>query len=113
MFERMMGMDDKLRQSSDWLYMINDTGELGEELHNFYQKTEEQTALDEKTFQFVYLAYLASAGITKGIAKHTRMAKNAGATRLEIQSVFTCGWAVGAARLSECYRAAMTAYDED
>jgi hypothetical protein len=27
--------------------------------------------------------------------------------------VFTSGWAVGAARLAECYRVAMTAYDEE
>ena len=98
---------------SDWLFMIKDTGELGQELMHFYEKTEKQTALDAKTHQLVYLAYLASAGITKGVTKHTRQAKSAGATREEIQSVFTCGWAVGAARLSECYRAAMLAYDED
>ena len=97
---------------SDWLYMIKDTGELGQELFNFYHKTEKQTALDAKTHQLVYIAYLASAGIVKGVAKHTKQAKSAGATREEIQSVFTCGWAVGAARLSECYHAAMTAYDE-
>jgi len=97
---------------SDWLFMIQDTGELGQELAAFYQKTETQTALDEKTHQLVYIAYLASAGIVKGITKHTKQAKKAGATRAEIQSVFTCGWAVGAARLSECYRAAMKAYDE-
>ena len=92
--------------------MIEDTGELGQELLGFYQKTERQTALDEKTHQLVYLAYLASAGITKGVTKHTKQAKAAGATREEIQSVFTCGWAVGAARLSESYRVAMAAYDE-
>ena len=101
------------KTESDWLYMINDTGELGQELRSFYDKTEKQTALDAKTHQLVYLAYLASAGITKGITKHTKQAKSAGATRQEIQSVFTCGWAVGAARLSECYRVAMAAYDED
>ena len=100
------------KNESDWLFMIKDTGELGQELHNFYMKTEKQTALDAKTHQLVYIAYLASAGIKKGIAKHTKQAKNAGASREEIQSVFTCGWAVGAARLSECYRIAMTAYDD-
>ena len=97
---------------SDWLFMIQDTGELGQELASFYQKTESQTALDAKTHQLVYLAYLASAGIVKGIRKHTKQAKAAGATRAEIQSVFTCGWAVGAARLAESYKAAMAAYDE-
>ena len=100
------------KSESDWLFMIEDTGELGKELRDFYQKTEEHTALDAKTHQLVYLAYLASAGITKGVTKHTKQAKSAGATRQEIQSVFTCGWAVGAARLSECYRIAMLAYDE-
>ena len=101
------------KTESDWLYMIGDTGELGKELLNFYQSTEKNTALDEKTHQFLYLAYLASAGITKGITKHTKQAKKAGATRQEIQSVFTCGWAIGAARLSEAYHIAMSAYDED
>jgi alkylhydroperoxidase/carboxymuconolactone decarboxylase family protein YurZ len=102
-----------MNTESDWLFMIEDTGYLGKELHDFYLKTEKNTALDEKTHQLVYLAYLASAGIVKGIRKHTNSAKNAGATREEIQSVFTCGWAIGAARLAESYRAAMTAYDED
>lgn len=101
------------KTASDWLYMIRDTGELGRELSEFYAKTEHQTALDEKTHQLVYLAYLASAGITKGVVKHTKQAKSAGATRAEIQSVFTCGWAVRAACLAECYRAAMEAYDEE
>ena len=101
------------KNESDWLYMIGDTGELGQELLDFYTKTEKQTAFDEKTHQLVYLAYLASAGIIKGVFKHTKMAKAAGATREEIQSVFTCGWAVGAARLSECYRVAMNSYDEE
>ena len=101
------------QQESDWLFMIGDTGEMGQELRNFYDKTEQQTALDKKTHQLVYLAYLASAGIAKGVARHTKTAKNAGATRQEVQSVFTCGWSVGAARLSECYRVAMQAYDEE
>ena len=97
---------------SDWLFMIEDTGELGQGLRDFYQKTVEQSALDAKTHQLVYLAYLSAASITKGVAKHTKEAKHAGATRPEIQSVFTCGWAVGAARLSECYRIALEAFDE-
>ena len=96
---------------SDWLYMIQDTGELGKDLREFYDKTETKTALDEKTHQLVYLAYLAAAGIEKGVTRHTNMAKQAGATREEIQSVFTCGWAVHAAGLAACYRIAMEAYD--
>lgn len=101
------------KPKSDWLYMIKDTGDLGKGLLNFYEMTEKQTALDAKTHQLIYLAYLASAGITSGTKKHTKLAKAAGATREEIQSVYTCGWAVGAARLSECYRVAMDSYDEE
>ncbi|MCL1803447.1 MAG: carboxymuconolactone decarboxylase family protein [Eubacteriaceae bacterium] len=103
---------DNQKPASDWLYMIEDTGELGEDLREFYQKTESKSALDKKTHQLVYIAYLAASGITKGVAKHTKEAKSHGATREEIQSVFTCGWAVRAACLSECYRIAMQAYDE-
>ena len=98
---------------SNWLTMIKDTGEMGKKLLEFYESAEKKTALDEKTFQLVYITHLATAGILPGVRKHTQLAKAAGASREEIQSVFTAGFPVGAARLSEAYVVAMEAYDCD
>ncbi len=97
---------------SNWLMMTGETGELGQELQALYRDSEKKTAFDAKTFQFVYIAYLASAGIIQGVRKHVKNAKEAGATREEIQSIFTAGFAVGGARLAEAYAAAMASYDE-
>lgn len=83
---------------SDWLTMIKDTGEMGQQLLEFYENTEKKTAFDEKTFQLVYITHLATAGIIPGVRKHTKLAKDAGASREEIQSIFTAGFPVGAAR---------------
>ena len=98
---------------SNWLIMTRDTGDLGQGLQALYRDAEQKTAFDAKTFQFVYIAYLASAGIIQGVRKHVKNAKEAGATREEIQSIFTAGFAVGGARLSDSYAAAMESYDED
>ena len=97
---------------SNWLTMTGETGEPGQALKALYREAEQKTAFDPKTFQFVYIAYLASAGIIQGVRKHVKNAKEAGATREEIQSIFTAGFAVGGARLSDAYAAAMESYDE-
>lgn len=98
---------------SNWLAMTGDTGELGQALKALYRDSEQKTAFDVKTFQLVYIAHLASAGILQGVRKHVKNAKAAGATREEIQSIFTTGFAVSGARLADAYVAAMESYDEE
>ncbi|MCL2883428.1 MAG: carboxymuconolactone decarboxylase family protein [Coriobacteriia bacterium] len=96
---------------SNYMYMVKDGGEIGAAYFDFFNLTAEKTALDPKAFQFVYLAYLAADGVTEGIRRHVMEAKEAGATRAEIQSVILTGLAVSGAKLQDVYRAAMETYD--
>jgi len=96
---------------SKYMYMVKDGGETGAAYFDFFKLAEEKTALDPKTFQFVYLAYLAADGIVEGVKRHVMEAKEAGATREEIQSVMLTGLPVSGAKLQDVYVAAMEAYD--
>ena len=96
---------------SKYLYMIKDGGEIGAAYFDLFKLTAEKTALDPKTFQFVYLAYLAADGIVEGVQRHVMEAKEAGATREEIQSVILTGLPVSGAKLQDVYTAAMETYD--
>ena len=102
---------DKEPIKSKFMYMVKDGGEIGTAYFDFFKLTDEKTALDPKTFQFVYLAYLAADGIVEGVRRHVMEAKEAGATREEIQSVILTGLPVSGAKLQDVYVAAMETYD--
>jgi alkylhydroperoxidase/carboxymuconolactone decarboxylase family protein YurZ len=103
--------DGKEPMKSKFMYMVKDGGEIGQAYFDFYKLTDQKTALDPKTYQFVYLAYLAADGIVEGIQRHVMEAKEAGATREEIQSVILTGLPVSGAKLQDVYVAAMETYD--
>ena len=98
---------------SDYAYMNQDSGAVGDIYKSLYRDVAKTTVLDAKTFQFVYIAYLASSGVLEGLNKHVREAKELGATREEIQAVIQAGLSVGGATLATPYRVAMESYDSE
>ena len=90
---------------SKFLQMVHNGGEIGKAYYDFYNVSATKGALDEKTYQLVYLAYLAADGITDGIRRHTAEAKEAGATDEEIKSVILAGLPVSGAKLQYSYAA--------
>jgi len=96
---------------SKYMYMVKDGGEAGAAYFDLFNLIAEKTALDPKTFQLVYLAYLAADGVTEGVRQHVMEAKEAGATREEIQSVILTGLPVSGAKLQDSYVAALETYD--
>jgi alkylhydroperoxidase/carboxymuconolactone decarboxylase family protein YurZ len=96
---------------SKFMYMVKDGGDVGADYFKFFKLTEEKTALDPKTYQLVYLAYLAAEGVVEGIRRHVMEANEVGATREEIQSVILAGLPVSGAKLQDAYAAAMETYD--
>jgi alkylhydroperoxidase/carboxymuconolactone decarboxylase family protein YurZ len=94
------------------MYMVKDGGEVGKAYLDSYFAAEQKTALDAKTFQLVYLAYLAADGVVEGIRKHAGDAKKLGVTREEMQSTILAGLPVCGAKLQDAYAAAMAVFDE-
>ena len=88
-----------------FLQMVQNGGEIGKAYYDFYSISASKGALDEKTYQLVYLAYLAADGITEGIRRHTAEAKEAGASDDEIKSVILAGLPVSGAKLQDSYAA--------
>ena len=96
---------------SKYMYMVKEGGEIGAAYFDFFNLTAQKSGLDPKTFQFVYLAYLAADGIVEGVQRHVMEAKEAGATREEVQGVILTGLAVSGAKLMDVYMVAMETYD--
>ena len=91
--------------------MVQDGGEVGKAYFDFYNISAGKSALDPKTYQLVYLAYLAADGVIEGVRRHTMEAKEAGATREEIKSTILAGLPVSGAKLQDAYVAAMETFD--
>lgn len=96
---------------SKFMYMIQDGGVVGKATMDFYNATAVNTALDEKTYQLIYLAYLAADGVLEGIQRHVMEAKEAGATREEVASTILAGLPVSGVKLQDAYVTAMETYD--
>jgi alkylhydroperoxidase/carboxymuconolactone decarboxylase family protein YurZ len=73
---------------------------------------ESASKLDKKTSALAYLAVLAAVRLESGIPFHTRLAKQAGATREEIISAVLIGLPAVGNAATQALPAALTAYDE-
>jgi alkylhydroperoxidase/carboxymuconolactone decarboxylase family protein YurZ len=72
----------------------------------------DQSGLDEKTFQLVYIALQASRGALGSVTAHAGFAKKAGATRDEVRgAIVTTLMTVGVNGVADCLVAALEAYD--
>lgn len=100
------------KEKSSYPYMVEDS-EIGRQFGDLYKGIEATSVLDGKTFQFVYIAYLAARGILSGVRKHVTEAKTLGATRAEIQAVLLAGLPVGGATLADAYKVAMECFDRE
>ena len=92
-------------KNSKFIQMVQNGGEIGKAYYDFYNVSAEKGALDEKTYQLVYLAFLAADGVTEGVRRHTAEAKEAGASDEEIKSVILAGLPVSGAKLQNSYAA--------
>lgn len=97
---------------SSYLYMVNEGGEIGKQFGELYSTIEATTVLDKKTFQLVYVAYLASRGSISGIQKHVGEAKSHGATKEEVRAVLQAGLPIAGSTLADAYKAAMECFEE-
>ncbi|WP_438434699.1 carboxymuconolactone decarboxylase family protein [Gorillibacterium sp. sgz500922] len=71
------------------------------------------SALDEKTKALAYLSVLAVAKLESGIPFHTKLAKQAGATREEVKSAILIGLPAVGQCVIQSLPVALGAYDAD
>ena len=98
-------------KKAKFIRMVQEGGPIGKAYFDFYNLSVKEAALDAKTYQLVYLAFLAADGVTEGVRRHTMEAKEAGATREEILSTIMVGLPVSGAKLSDSYVAAVDTLD--
>ena len=94
-------------------YFRNNSGAVGKSFHEMYEKTVSESALDEKTHELVYIAYLAATKEYSGLELHVKGLKKLGASRAEVESAILCGLAPVGIALSYAYQVAMCAYDNE
>ena len=97
---------------SGYVYFRNTSGIVRDAYFDLMQKTKASSALDPKTFELVYVAYLGAIKNYSGIEVHVKRAKEHGATREEVESVMLCGIGLIGATHTDAYKLAMTAYDD-
>jgi alkylhydroperoxidase/carboxymuconolactone decarboxylase family protein YurZ len=73
----------------------------------------EASALDEKTAALAYLAVLAALRLSGGLPFHAKLAKRAGATRVEVISAVLVGLPAAGNGVTEGLLAVLAAYDAD
>jgi AhpD family alkylhydroperoxidase len=81
----------KMPQDRAYGYFRANAGEVGDAFHAMYEKTMSGSALDKKTHELVYIAYLAATREMSGLEMHVRGLKKLGATRAEVESAILCG----------------------
>ncbi|GHU39488.1 hypothetical protein FACS1894190_04380 [Spirochaetia bacterium] len=104
---------NQMKQDRAYGYFHHNSGEVGKAFHEMYEKTVSNSALDKKTHELVYIAYLAATKEYSGLELHVKGLKKIGASRTEIESVMLCGLAPLGISLSYAYQVAMTAYDSE
>ncbi len=78
----------------------------------FTGELQNNSGLDAKTFQLVYLALQASRGAVASVMAHAGFAKAAGATREEVAgAILTTLMYCGINGVSDCLAEALQAYD--
>jgi AhpD family alkylhydroperoxidase len=75
------------------------------------QGLDNASALDKKTEELAYLAVLAALRMESGIAFHTQLAKQKGATRDEVISAILVGLPAAGHGVTQVLPAALAAYD--
>ena len=104
---------EKMSSDRAYGYFRNNSGAVGKAFHNMYDITVEESVLDVKTHELVYIAYLAACKEYTGLSLHVKGLKKLGASRKEVESVILCGLAPVGMSLCYAYQAAMEAYDEE
>ena len=104
---------EKMSSDRAYGYLRNNSGAVGEAFHDMYELTVEESVLDEKTHELVYIAYLAVCKEYTGLSLHVKRLKTLGASRKEVESAILCGLAPVGMSLCYAYKAAMEAYDEE
>jgi 4-carboxymuconolactone decarboxylase len=104
---------DQMKQDRAYGYFHQNSGEIGKLFHEMYEKTSANSALDKKTHELVYIAYLAATKEFSGLEFHVKGLKKIGASRAEIESAMLCGLAPLGISLSYAYQVAMKAYDSE
>lgn len=92
---------------------VANTGSVGEAFLNVYDTAESSSALDKKTFQLVYIAYLTAIKQYGGLAVHVKILKKLGATRAEVESAILCGLLPVGVSILDAYEVAMKAFDAE
>lgn len=90
---------------------VANTGKAGDAFLNMCQVSQTEHALDEKTFQLVYIGYLTAIKQYDGLEIHTKILKDLGATWDEVQSAILCGLPCLGVSLLEAYEIAKNAYE--
>ena len=93
--------------------MVVDSGDVGQEFQDFINHTTEKSGLDPKAHQFACIAFLTVKEVAMGVSSHTKIAKQLGATKDEIRGIFFAGMPIMGVKISDYYKIAMDAYDED
>ncbi len=104
--------ENRLSSKGPYGYFVNNGGEVADTFHKMYETTKEVSALDRKTHELVYIAYLAAIRSYHGLKKHVKGLKTLGASREEVESAMLCGMAPLGISHAEAYKIAMEAYDE-
>lgn len=94
-------------------FFINHGGAVADAYHSMYETTKSASALDQKTHELVYIAYLSAVRMYHGLEKHVRGLKALGATREEVESAILAGMAPVGIPQTEAYKIAMNAYDAE
>ena len=104
---------EKMSSDRAYGYFRNNSGAAGKAFHTMYDVTVEESALDEKTHELVYIAYLAACKEYTGLALHVKRLKKLGVSRKEVESAILCGLAPVGMSLCYAYQCAMEAYDDE
>ena len=104
---------EKMSSDRAYGYFRNNSGAVGDAFHNMYNVTVEESVLDEKTHELVYIAYLAACKEYTGLSLHVKNLKKLGASRKEVESAILCGFAPVGMSLCYAYMTALEAYDDE
>ena len=103
-------MDDKLI-SSAFKVFYNEAGAHVKAWGRMVEEPTQACALEPKTRELVYLAVLASHGLTNGIPFHAVSAKQAGASREEVISAILIGLPAAGVVATQALPLALEAYE--
>jgi alkylhydroperoxidase/carboxymuconolactone decarboxylase family protein YurZ len=104
--------EHKLSSKGPYGYFVNNGGVIAEAYNTMYETTKSASALDKKTHELAYIAYLSAIQSYTGLEKHVKGLRTLGATREEVESAILCGMAPLGITQTQAYKIAMNAFDE-